>query len=108
MPFVFVYITTKDREEAETLGRMLIENDLAACVNILPGLTSMYRWEGKVQKTQETVVIAKTGEHLFHNLMDAIRETHSSDIPCIIKLPITGGNPDFFEWMRTILPQQLD
>ncbi len=99
MEFRFIYITTEDREEAERIGRALIESRLAACVNIIDNMTSMYWWEGRVQDGRETVLIAKTTEALVPELVEKVKAAHSYSCPCVVALPILGGNPEFLEWI---------
>lgn len=100
MSFVMAYMTAGSREEARAIGRALIEDRLAACVNIMDGMTSIYRWEGAVEESSETVLIAKTREALFDALVARVRELHSYDVPCVIKLPFDEGNPEYLEWLR--------
>ena len=73
---------------------------LAACVNILPGMKSMYWWEGKVEQANEAVLIAKTRDTLLDELTRAIKAVHSHDVPCVVSMPIKGGNPDFLAWIE--------
>ena len=94
-----VYITTDGVEKAQAIGASLIQARLAACVNIIDGMRSMYRWQGEVAEAQETVLIAKTREALVAPLTDLVRELHSYDCPCVVALPVTGGNPEFLDWI---------
>lgn len=94
-----IYITTNGPEEARAIGRALVEARLAACANILDPMTSIFQWEGKVQEGQETVLIAKTTAALVDALTAKVRELHSYDCPCVVALPIEGGNPAFIEWI---------
>jgi len=100
MDLIFVYITAGSRAEAERIGRTLVEERLAACVNILSGMTSIYRWQGEVETAEETVLIAKTQGHLFDRLSARVKELHSYSVPCIVELPIGRGNPDYLDWLR--------
>ena len=100
MEMVFVYITTKDAHQARTIGRTLVDERLAACVNIIDGMQSIYRWEGNTCEEGETVLIAKTRQSLFDALTRRVKELHSYSCPCIVALPITEGNTDFLEWIR--------
>lgn len=95
----FVYITTAGMEEARRIGRALVEARLAACVNILDGMSSIYWWEGEIEEGRETVLIAKTRADLVERLTAKVRELHGYDCPCIVALPISGGNPAFLEWI---------
>lgn len=96
----FVYMTCETKQEAEAIGTVLVERRLAACVNILPGMQSMYWWEGKVEKAQEVVLIAKTKANLVDELTQAVKAAHGYDVPCVASLPINGGNEDFLAWIR--------
>lgn len=94
-----IYVTTDGPDEARAIGRALVEARLAACANILDPMTSIFHWEGKVQEGQETVLIAKTTATSVDALTAKVRELHSYDCPCIVALPIEGGNPAFLEWV---------
>jgi periplasmic divalent cation tolerance protein len=95
----FVYMTAGSAEEAQRIGEALVENRLAACVNILDGMRSIYRWEGKVQKDREVVMIAKTTRDRLPALIDTVTALHSYDCPCIVSVAIDGGHPDFLAWI---------
>lgn len=97
---VFVYITAPKREEAEAIGRALVNEKLAACVNIIPGMRSIYRWQGKVEQANETVLIVKTQTALFEKAAERVRDLHSYTCPCIVSLPVSAGVPAFLEWIR--------
>ncbi len=97
--FVFVYMTTATVEEARTIGRRLVETRLAACANIVPGMESIYRWQGRIETAQETVLIAKTRAVLVDQLCAKVRELHSYDCPCVVALPIGAGNPAYLRWL---------
>jgi periplasmic divalent cation tolerance protein len=72
---------------------------LAACANVLPGVTSVFRWQGEVQEDGETALILKTRSELVEPLTKRVKELHSYDCPCVVALPIAGGNPDFLQWI---------
>lgn len=99
MKTCFVYMTMKDKAEARNIGRRLVESGLAACVNILDHMNSMYVWQGEFQDDQEAVMIAKTTEEKSRGLIEEVKALHSYECPCIVTLPITGGNPDFLAWI---------
>lgn len=94
------YITTSSPEEAESLGTTLVEERLAACVNIIPGMRSLYHWQGTVEKDEETILIAKTTGQLFHALTERVKQLHSYDVPCVLSIP-TGeeGNEAYRSWL---------
>ena len=99
MRYYLVYITTKDEEEAKKIGRALVAEKLVACVNIIPGMKSIYRWEGKIDRGEETVVIAKTAEDAAEKVVSRVKEVHSYSCPCAVIVPITGGNPEYLQWI---------
>lgn len=100
MKTAFVYMTAGSVEEARKIGRALIEGRLAACVNIVPGMTSLYRWQGKVEEGSETVLIAKTRADLVQELTERVMALHSYTVPCVVSIPIEGGNSAFLDWIE--------
>ena len=96
---VFVYTTFPSAVEAEKAGRALIERALAACVNILPGMISVYRWQGSIERADEVVMIVKTRGSLAERVTAAVKESHSYETPAVLILPITGGNRSFIDWI---------
>jgi periplasmic divalent cation tolerance protein len=98
--FRFVYVTAPNREVALTLGRMAVNARLAACANVLDGMTSIYWWQGKLNEDAESVLILKSREDKLTELMQAIREQHPYECPCIVALPIVTGNPDYLKWLQ--------
>src|SRR5579871_5907924 len=99
MSVMFVYVTTGDADEARRLGRQVVEEQLAACANILPGVTSIFRWEGKVDEASEALLILKTTEARLEQLIQRVKLLHSYELPCIEALPVVEGNRDFLEWI---------
>lgn len=94
-----VYVTAPSRKEAEKIAETVVTERLAACANILDGVTSVFHWEGKLCRENETVLILKTTEEKTDALTARIKELHSYECPCIVVLPIEGGNPAFLEWI---------
>ena len=92
-------MTAGSLEEAKKIGRELIEENLAACVNFLENMTSIYKWEDKFEEDQEVVMIAKTRKTLMPKLIETVNRLHIYDCPCILELPIQGGNSDFLKWI---------
>ena len=101
MAFHFIYMTAGSKEEAKNIGKVLVEARLAACVNIIENMTSVYRWEEKVQQDSEVVLIAKTTEAQVPELIDKVKSVHSYDCPCIVSLPISDGYPPFLDWIKS-------
>lgn len=99
MAAVFAYVTTKDREEAERIGRALVEGRLAACVNILDGMRSIYRWEGRLEEASEAVLLIKTDADRSQAVVERVKELHSYSCPCVAIWPLTGGNPEYLAWI---------
>jgi periplasmic divalent cation tolerance protein len=99
MNFCLVYMTAATAAEARRIGTALVEERLAACANVIDGMTSIYRWEGKVQNDQEAVLIAKTRHDLLDALTDRVKALHSYSCPCVVGLSITGGNAEFLDWI---------
>ena len=85
--------------EAKKIGRMLLEKRLAACVNLLDAVQSMYWWEETIQESREVVLIAKTTRQMVSAVTAAVKEIHSYECPCIVSLPIEAGNPAFLKWI---------
>jgi len=100
MSVCFVYITAEHAAEARAIGRALVEERLAACANILEGRHSIYRWKGEVREETEAVLIAKTREELVPALTARVIALHSYDCPCVVAMPIAGGNNAFVEWVH--------
>ena len=96
---VFVYTTYPSVVEAEMAGRGLIERGLAACVNILPGMISHYRWQGAIERAEEVVMIVKTRASLAEPVRAAVKAQHSYSTPAILVLPIESVDQTYFEWI---------
>ncbi|MCW5699402.1 MAG: divalent-cation tolerance protein CutA [Rhodospirillales bacterium] len=106
MTSTMIYITTNSQEEALEIARTLVDERLAACANVLPSITSVYHWEGDVQEDREVAIILKTRSELVGRLTDRVKEYHSYSCPCIVAIPITGGNPDFLSWIAEETEEQ--
>ena len=106
MAHVAVCVTAHSRAEAEAIGRALVEARLAASVNIVPGVSSLYWWEDALREGDEVMLWAKTRADLVEPLTATVKALHSYDCPCVIALPITGGNADYLAWIdaETALP----
>ncbi len=98
---VFVYTTWPSTVEAERVGKAIVERRLAACVNILPGMISLYWWEGKVDRGEETVMIVKTRATLAGAVEAAVKELHSYTVPAIVVLPVESVEPAYLNWLMT-------
>jgi len=91
--------TVPDRESGERIAHALVEERLAACVNVVPGITSVYRWQGKVEKAAECLLISKTGVEKFEALKKRVQELHPYEVPEIIAIPITAGSSEYLKWL---------
>lgn len=94
-----VLIMAGSQDEAETIAHSLVLEMLAACVNLVPGVTSVYRWEGEIQKDQEWLLIAKTQREALDNLVQRVQALHSYEVPEIIALPLVGGSEAYLRWI---------
>lgn len=97
--FCSVYATFSSQDEAGRIGRAVVEEGLAACVNILPAVQSIYRWQGEVRQDTECAFLAKTQQHLISQLTARIVQLHSYDVPCVVVLPIVDGHPAYLDWI---------
>ncbi len=96
---ISVHITVSSRAEADKIARALVQEKLAACVNIIPGAHSVYRWDGQVQESDEVILIAKSRPELFEPLRKLVKTLHSYECPCIVALPITAGHQPYLDWI---------
>jgi periplasmic divalent cation tolerance protein len=96
---IVVFITTANNEEAARLAEMLVGQRLAACVQILPEIESVYRWQGKVERQRESLLFAKTTRSKFAELETEVRAIHSYETPEIVALPLTAGSLPYLEWL---------
>ena len=96
---LFVYVTAGDRDAALSIGRQVVEAGLAACANVIDGMESIYRWEGAIEHAKEAVLVLKTRAALLDDLTSKVAELHDYDCPCVVALPIVGGNRAYLEWI---------
>jgi periplasmic divalent cation tolerance protein len=96
--FSIIYITAGDMAEARKIGRILIEERLAACVNIFP-ITSIFRWKGKIDESGEFGIFVKTKSEKVKAIETKVKEIHSYEVPCVISFNINDGSADYLEWI---------
>ncbi|GAB4375823.1 MAG: divalent-cation tolerance protein CutA [Calditrichia bacterium] len=96
---IIVYCTLPDMETAKKIASHLVENHLAACCNIIPGIQSIYRWQGEIQQDNELLMLIKTRQSLFDKLAQAIRELHPYEVPEIIASSLCLGNEEYLKWV---------
>lgn len=105
MSVKLIYVTASSRQEAERIAESAVTERLAACANIIDGISSIFRWKGKLCRATEAVLILKTTENRTKELVARIKQLHSYECPCITVLPVEGGNPAFLQWIEDeILP----
>jgi periplasmic divalent cation tolerance protein len=96
---IVVFMTATDGEEAGRLAELLVEKRLAACVQILPTMESVYRWQGHTERQREVLLLAKTTRAKFEDLEKEVRAAHSYETPEIVAVPITAGSPAYLQWL---------
>ena len=94
-----VLTTAGSQEEARKIAHALVEHRLAACVNILPQVGSIYRWQGKIETAEEWLLLIKTQAELFDRVCDAVKELHSYDLPECVMLEVTAGSQEYLDWI---------
>jgi periplasmic divalent cation tolerance protein len=99
MEINFIYMTAGDRAEAKKIAGELVASKLAACVNILDNMNSVYMWQGDIQEDTEVVMIAKTTRARVPQLIEKVKSLHSYDCPCIVSLPVLDGHRPFLDWI---------
>ena len=100
-----VLSTAGSEDEARKIARSLVERQLAACVNIIPRIESIYRWQGKVESSQEWLLLIKTSAEKFAAVRDAIRALHSYELPECIAVNIEDGSAEYLQWLADSLPK---
>ena len=94
------FVTCKDRRQATAIAKALVTEKLAACVNIVPGVASIYAWEGKVEEGREVLLLIKSRSALSMRLTARVKELHTYSVPEVVTIPIASGNPDYLRWVR--------
>ncbi|MCF7848423.1 MAG: divalent-cation tolerance protein CutA [Kiritimatiellales bacterium] len=101
MKAFLVYVTVANADEADLIARTAVSEKLAACVNMLGSIKSLYRWEDRIQEDTEVAILLKTSAECKTALIERIKTLHSYQCPCIVALPIADGNPDFLQWIQS-------
>jgi periplasmic divalent cation tolerance protein len=99
--YLMVLCTCPSRSVADAIATALLEERLAACVNQLPGVTSMYRWKGRIETDDEVLLLIKTTSRNFSGLRDAIHKLHPYELPEVVGVPITMGSDAYLDWIDT-------
>jgi periplasmic divalent cation tolerance protein len=97
---IIVLITTSTRDEAAKIGKVLVDEHLAACVNIVPEVRSLFFWEGKTQNERETLLICKSRLPRMEQLVERVKSLHSYTVPEVVALPIVAGSRDYLDWVK--------
>lgn len=98
-----VLSTAGSEDEARKIAHHLVEQRLAACVNIIPGIESVYRWEGKVESNREYLLLIKTSSTMFTEVRDAILELHSYELPECVEIAVEDGSSEYLQWVEESL-----
>jgi|SRR3989338_1957536 len=96
---IVVLVTASSKKEGQKLASCLLQEKLAACVNVIDGVNSLFRWQGKIDKAKEALLIIKTRKTLFNKLLKKVKSLHSYEVPEIIALPIIAGNKKYLDWI---------
>jgi periplasmic divalent cation tolerance protein len=96
---VVVLVTASSAEEADLIARDLVGEKLVACANLVPGVTSIFRWKGKIETSSEVLMVLKTRRRLLDRLVDRVKALHSYEVPEVIALPLSGGSREYIEWL---------
>ncbi|XP_041455762.1 protein CutA homolog [Lytechinus variegatus] len=99
------FVTVPDKEVGEKLASDIVKQKLAACVNMIPGLTSVYEWDGKIEKDQEVLLMIKTRRSKIDELSEYMRKNHPYDVAEVISLPIENGNLPYLQWVTKSVPE---
>lgn len=97
--YVVVFVTVGAQEEGDRLARTLVDERLAACVNVIAGVKSVYRWQGGIENAEERLLVIKSRRDLFERLKNRIAELHSYSVPEIVALPIVAGSESYLRWL---------
>ena len=98
--YLVIFITTSSYEEARKIADVLVSQRKAACVNIVPKVNSLFRWKGKIEDAEESLLVVKTRAKLFPEIISTVKGIHSYEVPEIIALPIVQGNPGYLQWIN--------
>ena len=98
--YIMVIITTSNQEEAEKIGKTLVEEKLAACAKIIPSIKSFFFWKGEFHNIPESIVLLNTRGDLFEKLKERVHELHSYELPEIIAVPVLAGSSEFLAWVK--------
>lgn len=96
---VIIYTTTKDVKEAKKIGKTLVDKKLAACINIIPKMSSVYRWKGAVEEAKESILLIKTTDNNIEKIKKSILKMHSYELPCVLVFPVESGSDRYLKYV---------
>ncbi len=100
--YSIAFVTTSGTQEARKIAKGLVGEGLAACCNIIPKVTSIFNWEGKVEDDTESLMVIKTRKSLQKKVIKRVRQLHSYDVPEVIFFPLEAGEPDYMKWLKDV------
>jgi len=100
---IVIFVTASSKQEAQKIARLLIKNKLVACVNIIPGIKSLFWWQGKVDEANESLLIIKSRKSALPGVIKLVNSIHSYEVPEIIALPIIAGDKNYLKWLNESL-----
>jgi len=101
--YALIFCTCPDQESATRIARELVERQQAACVNILPGISSIFRWKGKLEERSESLLLIKSHQQMCHTIQESIHEMHPYDTPEVLSIKIDNGLPAYLSWLEDSL-----
>lgn len=105
---LMILVNVPDESTAHNMARTLVEGRVAACVNVLPGVRSVYRWQGKIEEASEVTLLIKTTQARYMDLEVAVKAAHPYDVPELIALPIVAGLAEYLSWIATETKKEVD
>ena len=99
--FVAIYTTFPNQKRAVEFGRLLVNSRLSACTNIIPNIKSIYKWNGKIEESQECIVWIKTRESLINNVYNKLKEIHPYTVPAFVVYRVSSGSEEYLEWIKS-------
>jgi periplasmic divalent cation tolerance protein len=101
--YSLIYITTSESSESKKIAKILLEERLVACTNIIPQITSLYLWKGEIEEDNESILIAKTKDDKVDQVIERVKELHSYETPCILQLEVKKASEEYLQWMENEL-----
>ena len=101
--YSIIYITTSGESESKKIAKILLQEKLAACVNIIPNITSIYLWNELIEEDSESIMFVKTRSELVEKIINRVQEVHTYEIPCILQITVKKGSKKYLEWIESEL-----